>query len=291
MSREFLLVWDATMANPNGDMLNDNQPRCDKQTGKLEVSDSRVKRFVRDELISIGEKVFVQTISNEAGKVESCTTKVQKDLKANKINEKSINDVIKYLSTNYIDVRLFGVTITKPMCELTGPLQVTWSRSINKAEIKFMQGNSAYSSSDTKSQATIWSKYITPYALFRTYSVFNNNVASRQGVEVTEDDISKFKNALINGFIHYRSTSKNQMPRLLIEVVYKNTHVDGELDYIDTSFNCDDADLRSISDVSFDLTKLQDYVSENKDVYEVYVYKHRSVKNCIIPASFKVIDM
>ena len=48
-----------------------------------------------------------------------------------------------------------------------------------------------------------------------------------------EKDIKSFIEALIDGMKHYRSTSKNQMPRLLIEVVYNNNKLDGELDYID----------------------------------------------------------
>ena len=34
-TREYLLFTDCTMANPNGDMINDNRPRCDEETGKL----------------------------------------------------------------------------------------------------------------------------------------------------------------------------------------------------------------------------------------------------------------
>ena len=58
-TREYLLVWDSTMANPNGDMLNDNKPRHDEITGQLEVSDVRIKRFVRDEWQSMGHNVLV----------------------------------------------------------------------------------------------------------------------------------------------------------------------------------------------------------------------------------------
>ena len=61
-SREFLLIWDSTMSNPNGDMLNENRPRQDEITGQLEASDVRVKRFAREEWINKGENVLVQTV-------------------------------------------------------------------------------------------------------------------------------------------------------------------------------------------------------------------------------------
>lgn len=43
-----------------------------------------------------------------------------------------------------------------------------------------MQGNAAYASSEGKSQASIWTKYISPYALFKTYAVYNNLVAKNK---------------------------------------------------------------------------------------------------------------
>ena len=44
-SREFLLIWDSIMSNPNGDMLNENRPRQDEVTGQLEVC--KVKTFCK----------------------------------------------------------------------------------------------------------------------------------------------------------------------------------------------------------------------------------------------------
>lgn len=286
MSREFMLIWDATMSNPNGDMLNDNQPRQDITTGKLEVSDVRIKRFVRDELASQGFDIFVQTTTDTAGKVLSCATRAQAILKG----IKNV-DVCSHLAANFIDVRLFGGVVTKPKCDITGPLQIAWSKSVNKADIKFMQGNAAYASKDGKEQASIWSKYITPYALFKTYIVYNDVVATRQKISVSEEDIKAFISALIQGLVHYRSTSKNQMPRLLVEVVYKNQQIDGELDYVDAVYTCDDLELRNISQVSFELSRLKAYYENKKDVIdEIRIYKHHSVIIESMPSEFTVIN-
>jgi CRISPR-associated protein Csh2 len=128
--------------------------------------------------------------------------------------------------------------------------------------------------------------------LFKTYAVFNSEVAKKQDVEVTDDDLKAFVNAFIYGLINYRSTSKNQMPRLLVEVIYKKHLVDGEFNYIDVSYKCDDLDLRDISQFSFDFTRLKEYSESKKDVIEkVNLYKHNSVKLDFIPAGFHVIDI
>ena len=222
-SREFLLIWDSIMSNPNGDMLNENRPRQDEVTGQLEVSDVRVKRFAREEWINKGAKVLVQTIE-ENGKIQTCQKRVETIQKSANIKD---DDIEKYLTDNYIDVKLFGAVITKPKRDILGPLQVAWSKSVHEAQIKFMQGNAAYASSEGKSQASIWTKYISPYALFKTYAVYNNLVAKKQNINVEDKDIKSFIEALIDGMKHYRSTSKNQMPRLLVEVIYNNNKLDG----------------------------------------------------------------
>lgn len=274
-SREFLLVWDSTMANPNGDMLNENRPRQDEITGQLEASDVRIKRFVREEWINEGKNVLVQTIE-EKGKVLTCQKRVENIQKESKTNDE---DLVKYLTDNYIDVKLFGAVVTKPKKDLFGPLQVAWSKSVHEAQIKFMQGNAAYASGEGKLQASVWGKYITPYGLFKTYAVYNNLVAKKQKIDVSEDDIKSFVDALLSGMKNYRSTSKNQMPRLLVEVVYKNNKLDGELNYIDINKNVADEELRSIDEVEIDLNKLNNYYNAKKeDIEKIIVYKHQSVK-------------
>jgi CRISPR-associated protein Csh2 len=280
-SREFLMVWDSTMANPNGDMLNDNKPRQDESTGQLEVSDVRIKRFIRDEWISNGKNVLVQTKTDKNGKVMTCQGIVKERASENNLKDEEIPN---YLLENYIDVRLFGAVITKPKYDITGPLQIAWSKSVHEADVKFMQGNAAYASGEGKDQASIWSKFISPYALFKTYAVYNDKVAEKQGITVSDDDLNDFKDALINGLKNYRSTSKNQMPRLLVEVIYNNNKLDGELNYIDITYENQDLELRDISQVVIDLSKLCEYALEKSESIEkIIIYKHKNVNLINVP--------
>jgi CRISPR-associated protein Csh2 len=235
----------------------------------------------------MGHNVLVRTKKDNDGKVMSCTSLIKEVMDKAKIKEAELPN---HLLNEYIDVRLFGAVITKPKYDITGPLQVMWSKSVNPAEIKFMQGNSAYAGGEGKSQSTIWSKYISPYALFKTYAVYNDNTAKRQGIEVSEKDLDEFSKALINGLINYRSTSKNQMPRLLAEVVYKEHRIDGELNYIDINFNSDVEELRDISQATLDLGKLCTYYENKKESIEtIRIYKHGSVKVENLSDDFKII--
>lgn len=288
-TREFLLYSDAVMSNPNGDMINENMPRHDERTGCLEMSDVRIKRYIRDEWVSRGEKVFVQPVKNDKGLFVNCKDVAKKVMTDEGIKEDELEQKLK---DEYKDVKLFGAVVTSPKFNITGPLQIMWSRSINEAEIKFAQGTSVFTSDKAASQGTIWSKYITPYALFKTYMVYNDMAAKRQEINVSEADIDDYRKVLIAGIKNYKSTSKNQMPRLLVEVVYKDNYIDGELDYIKIDKKLPDLELRSISDFVFDLQPLLNYYNSKKELIEsINIYKHQKVELAIEPDVFNYYEI
>lgn len=289
-TREMVLFSDCTMANANGDLINDNRPRQDERTGKLEMSDVRIKRYVRDEMDNRGMKVFVKPVKNEKGLFIDCKGVADKVIKEEKIKEEQLEIKLK---SDYKDVKLFGAVITKPKLNIVGPLQVMWSRSLHEADIKFAQGTSVFTGGKAEaSQGTIWSKYFTPYALFKTYMVYNDKVATKQSIDVSEDDIEGFKEVLISGIKNYRSTSKNQMPRLLVEVVYNQNYIDGELDYIHVNHKVPDLELRSIEEFSFDLEPLNRYYENKKHVIEaINIYRHPKVTLLNVHNTFNQFDI
>lgn len=63
-NREFLLLFEAVMTNPNGDPDQENMPRMDFETGTLLVSDVRRKRDVREMLKLKGYRIFVDTLAD-----------------------------------------------------------------------------------------------------------------------------------------------------------------------------------------------------------------------------------
>lgn len=285
-TREFLLLWDSIMANPNGDMLSDNRPRQDEKTGQLEVSPCRIKRYVKDDWKAHGLNVFTTTEEDEKGNILTCKAMAKKVMKDLGVKDAELE---AKLLADFIDVKLFGCVVTDPNIKKTGTLQVAWTKSIHEAEVKFVRGNSAFASGEGKDNTTFSDHYISPYALFTTYMVYNDMMAKNQGIDVSEEDIEAFKTSLIRGMKTYKSHSKNQMPRLLVEVIYKETCIDGELNYVDVvPENGDLADIRNISDVIVCLDKLKEYYELNKDVIEkVVIHKHMSVKLESEPEEFE----
>lgn len=289
-TREYLLFTDATMSNPNGDMINENRPRMDESTGKLEMSDVRIKRYFRDEADNRGLKVFVKPSKDSKGSYLDCKGVAKQIIEDNFGKDKAGKEKLEeLLKKDYVDVKLFGAVVTEPKFNITGPLQVMWSKSVHEAEVKFAQGTASFTSGGDKAQGTIWSKYYTPYALFKTYMVYNNKCAERQNINVTEEDLESFKEILLSGIRNYKSTSKNQMPRLLVEVIYNTNYIDGELDYVSANYNNEDSAIRSISEFVFDFNNLTKYVDTHKKVVKaVNIYAHSKVVMENLSKEFKV---
>lgn len=58
-SSDFLFLYEASQCNPNGDPDQENKPRMDYDTKTNLVTDTRVKRFIRDYLKTINEEEII----------------------------------------------------------------------------------------------------------------------------------------------------------------------------------------------------------------------------------------
>ena len=199
-----------------------------------------------------------------------------------KVKKVSIKQARSFLLENYRDILLFGASITNPMFSITGPLQIDFmSKSIHATSVKLCQGIASFASSsvnveNAKSKATNWTTYINPYALCIAYMRFEKNVAIKNGIKVTEEIIQDFIRNLFQGLKMYRSISKNQMPRFLLEIIYKENDFDGELDYLKFQYNKKDTELRSITDITVDFSEMCEYYESKKDkIKKVNLYVHR----------------
>ena len=225
---EILFLYDASWINPNGDPLDENKPRYDEATGLNLVSDVRLKRTVRDELVRIGERegkgdwVFVRGIRKEDGKLQS---------KDERLKARGIDSAEKVLS-EFIDIRLFGATIAikNSTYTWTGPVQFKMGYSLHPVEVIYLEGNTVMPSGEGKGQGTFRSEHVVRYSLIVFYGIANENSAEETGL--TDDDLDYMFRAMWYGTKNLITRSKvGQMPRLLLDVEWKggNWHL-GELD-------------------------------------------------------------
>lgn len=228
---DFVLLFDVTDGNPNGDPDAGNLPRMDVETGMGIITDVCLKRKVRNYVelakddtsrydIFIKEKaVLNNTIGGiykeliEDGTIE--TDKKGKPLKEDKA--KNTQSAQNAMSDKFYDIRTFGAVMTTGdnAGQVRGPIQMTFSRSIDPV---FSQEHSITRMAVTKPEdaekqggdnRTMGRKSTIPYGLYRAHGFISPAFASKTGFD--EDDLSLFWEALQNMFEIDRSAARGLM--------------------------------------------------------------------------------
>ncbi|MBK3331978.1 type I-B CRISPR-associated protein Cas7/Csh2 [Persephonella atlantica] len=295
--KEIIFIYDVSFANPNGDPNDENKPRIDEETGKNIVTDVRLKRTVRDYLREFeGQEIFVREIEDDEGKIQDAKARARDFLKnVQDLDKKSLKeqkDIIKdNILTQCIDVRLFGATIPLDLkvngknkqssITLTGPVQFNMGLSLHRVKLEYIKGTGAFASSEGKEQKTFREEWILPYSLIVFHGLVNEN--SARETNLTETDLKLLRKGLWEGTKNLITRSKNgQMPRLLIEVVYKeglNTHIGDLHRYIKLKTDKTDEEIRSPEDYTLDIEKLLEVLEEEADKIEKVLFKKdRSLK-------------
>jgi len=274
---EIVFLYDIKDANPNGDPMNENKPRIDEETGINIVTDTRLKRTIRDYLHNFkGQDVFIIEEIKEDGMQKTREERIE-DLKIT-----SKKDEIKLLN-KYIDLRLFGATIALAAKEKRGrgrsitwigPVQFRFGRSLHRVEPQTIKGTSVMPSREQVTRGTFIETQVLPYSLICFYGIINENAAKT--TNLTESDVNLLLDGIWNGTKNLITRSKmGQMPRLLLKVNYKekNYHI-GDLDKkVRLDHEKDDTEVRDMSEVKLDVTKLIETLRANKEKIEKIEYE------------------
>ena len=222
---DFVLLFDVTDGNPNGDPDAGNLPRTDPQTGQGIVTDVALKRKVRnyiDALLGDQErfKIYVQqgAVLNERN--QRAYTALSKDPK--KATTKDVSETRAWMCNNFFDVRTFGAVMsTEVNCgQVRGPVQLTFARSVDrilpmdiaitrvaltKTDEKAVRNEDGES---TASSGTIGRKALIPYGLYIAHGFFVPSYAT--DTKFDSDDLELLWNALQNMWDLDRSASRGQ---------------------------------------------------------------------------------
>ena len=228
---DFVLLFEVTDGNPNGDPDAGNLPRVDPETMQGLVTDVSLKRKLRDWIDAIrGEesrfKIYVQ--SGEA--LNSKNQRAYDDLGIRSTGTRqSRSDVERardWMCGNFYDIRLFGAVMTTGVnCgQVRGPVQMTFARSIDpivpldisitRVAVTRPEDTEVEVSDDDGSgqggkQTEMGRKTLVPYGLYRAHGFFNPHFAAQTGVD--EEDMDLFWNALVNMWDLDRSSSRGLM--------------------------------------------------------------------------------
>ncbi|NYB76120.1 type I-B CRISPR-associated protein Cas7/Csh2 [Sedimentibacter hydroxybenzoicus DSM 7310] len=283
---ELIFLYDLSWGNPNGDPNDANKPRIDSETGINFVTDVRLKRTIRDELIARNYDVLIRdTFNEEDGTLKDAKNRgvdflpesaKQKANKNNKDKSTLTNEELREFQNNVkrcVDIRMFGCVLPSEIknasLQYTGPVQFKMGYSMHPVKLELVKGTGAFASGEGKDQKTFRQEYMLPYSLINFYGVINDRAAEITGL--TEDDVKLLLDAMWYGTKNLITRTKaGQVPRLLINVAYKEKDFYiGELDK-KVKFNYDIAgeSVRSVKDGTMQLKELKDCLILNKEKIE-----------------------
>ena len=243
---EFVLYFDVTNGNPNGDPDAGNMPRMDPETGHGLVSDVCLKRKVRNYVENFAardgrdarrDRIYVTegAILNEKHR-EAYLHLRPDDAKAKtdkKLTPKSDEEALRlrqFMCDNLFDIRNFGGVLSTGINagQVRGPVQFAFGRSVepvlplevsitrmaatNEAERKDReQGDDEQEKRGDK--RTMGRKHIVPYGLYRAHGYVSAPLASHpsKGTGFSDEDLELLYEALQNMFEHDRSAARGEM--------------------------------------------------------------------------------
>ena len=253
--REYLFLYSVKDANPNGDPLNANHPRFDPETGRIMVSDVRIKRTIRDQWLREGLDVFVD------GAPKTLNTRI------NELKSKLKVNTGKEALQKCIDTRLFGVTFAlgNEAFSWTGPVQFKWGRSLHQAKAELIQGTAAFATKDQSEQRSFRNEYIVPFVLLGVYGIANQYASVETGA--TDEDDDKIADGLWEGTINLITRSKvGHVPRLLIEIIYQEGF-SGSAGSLDEKVDLQGPDGRTLNaDEELTIRSPKDFIVDISDV-------------------------
>lgn len=232
---EFIIYFDVTNGNPNGDPDAGNMPRIDPETGLGIVTDVCLKRKIRNYVETVkedskGYRIYIKKdvplnrSDNEAFKQlgidnaaeDKDLKKKLKDLKKDSNPDAIVRD---YMCSEFFDVRTFGAVVTTAVkgalnCgQVRGPVQLSFARSVDPvvAQEVTITRVAITTEADAENKSNeMGSKYIVPYGLYRCEGYISANLA-RKTTGFSEDDLNLLWDAIVNMFEFDRSALRGQM--------------------------------------------------------------------------------
>jgi CRISPR-associated protein Csd2 len=227
---DFLFLFDAQDANPNGDPDAGNLPRLDVETGQGLVTDVCLKRKIRNFVQTTKKNEGEHRIYFTEGEVhnrqhdEAYSETGHGELSAadkKKPTPKIKDKATAWMCENYYDVRTFGAVMsTEVNCgQVRGPVQISFARSIDPivSSEHAITRSSVTNEKDLKKERTMGRKFTIPYGLYKAQGFVNPFLAEQTGF--SDDDLELFFQAVENAFQFDQSAARpagSMSPRGLI---------------------------------------------------------------------------
>ncbi|BDP43477.1 type I-C CRISPR-associated protein Cas7/Csd2 (plasmid) [Deinococcus aetherius] len=217
---DFVLMFDVTNGNPNGDPDAGNLPRVDPETGLGIVTDVSLKRKVRNYVDALrgGEdryKIYVQQgaiLNNQHGRAYAALGKDPK-----KATQGDIQAAKRWMCENFFDIRTFGAVMSTEVNagQVRGPVQLTFARSVDPilgldaaiTRVALTKPDPKQAAEDeTARSGTMGRKAYIPYGLYVAHGFYVPAFARDTGFG--DEDLAVLWQALVNMWDLDRSASR-----------------------------------------------------------------------------------
>jgi CRISPR-associated protein Csd2 len=280
---DFVLLFDVTDGNPNGDPDAGNLPRIDPETMQGLVTDVAIKRKVRDYVDALRGtdaryKIYVQNREALNDLHQRAYTALGMKSSGSKQARDDVDNARTWMCDNFFDVRAFGAVMTTGVNagQVRGPVQLTFARSIDSivaldvsitriaiTRPEDMRTVTAEGEEGGGKTTEMGRKALIPYGLYRMHGFFVPAFAERTGFD--GEDLDTFWQALVSMWDLDRSASRglsacrglyvfshdsklgNAPSHTLLERVdvRRNEGVDAPRRYGDYTVTIDDRDMPS----------------------------------------------
>jgi CRISPR-associated protein Csd2 len=225
---DFVLLFDVTDGNPNGDPDAGNLPRIDPETMQGLVTDVALKRKVRDwvDLARGHEERFKIYVQNKGEALNDLHQRAYTALDMKSTGSRQARGDVErareWMCDNFYDVRTFGAVMTTGVNagQVRGPLQLTFARSldpivpldvsITRVAITRPEDARIVTSEEGSEQGgkttEMGRKALVPYGLYRGHGFFVPAFAARTGF--SSEDLELFWTALVHMWDIDRSASR-----------------------------------------------------------------------------------
>lgn len=224
---DFVLLFDVTDGNPNGDPDAGNLPRVDPETMQGLVTDVSLKRRVRNWVDATkgseaGYRIYIQNKGIALNTLHQEAVDATKQPGDKRTPRDRVEDARKWMCQQFYDVRTFGAVMSTGVNagQVRGPVQITFARSIDSliplevaiTRVAITKPEDAVKApaegeeEKTGKVTEMGRKSIVPYGLYRAHGFFTPSFARDTGF--SPEDLSLFWQAVQNMWDLDRSSSR-----------------------------------------------------------------------------------
>jgi CRISPR-associated protein Csd2 len=214
---DFVLLFEASDANPNGDPDAGNLPRVDPETGHGLVTDVCLKRKVRNYVTVVKNNDAPYRIYFTDGSIlnrlhEEAYASIDEKPEKNKLprDAAKAKAVTDFMCRNFFDIRTFGAVMsTEVNCgQVRGPVQLEFARSVDPVVTleHAITRSSVTNERDLEKERTMGRKFTIPYGLYRAHGFVNPFLAEQTGFSDT--DLALFWSAMKDAFQFDQSAAR-----------------------------------------------------------------------------------